>query len=245
MADYSITGDTQGVGSISNTSANEKTFIIVGSISGVGGTVSTFVFAPSFLIVGAAEGVGGVTSVIVAGRLDSFLLGGKGGIDGFIEAGHITISEIVNAIVVTAENYARSEYTNYAFNSMIQFNDTQYAADDTGIYLLEGNTDNGTSINLILRTGLNDTGLSIKKMVEDFFVGCELAGTMEVRILTDEEAISTSQYIEGISGKVKTRRVKAPLNLLSRYWGVELRNVDGSFLNIDSIEYEIDPSTRR
>lgn len=262
MADYSITssggfvaggtstvvrgvalsGSIPIVASVPSVIVIVKSFIITGSIGGVATIASTFTFSPNFVIVGSIGGEVGLSGSILVSIGETFIIPAIASLESIIE---FSKTNAIDAIVVTVENSARTEYSNYALNSMIQFDGKQYGADSTGIYLLEGSDDAGTEIELVFRTPSADSGLSIKKEVEDIFVGCEIAGTMQVRIVTDRDTFSNPQYKDGEAGEIETRRVKIPLNLLSRYWGIELRNVDGSLLNVDSVEYEITPTTRR
>jgi hypothetical protein len=165
----------------------------------------------------------------------------------------IDVSQVVFSIVVNKKvlafnvfNNGLSEYSGYNFDSVFELGGKYYGviASD-GVYLLEGTNDNGTDIESIVQTGVIDYGDSHKKNVPDVFIGCELAGQMQIRSITDEEVWSTPKYVDGVLGEVKNKRVKLSLKPSSRYWGFEIRTVDGAKLNIDTIESEPDTSTRR
>lgn len=153
-------------------------------------------------------------------------------------------SVIPNALVLNIENMARSEYSNYVFDSMIQFGGNQYGCDEEGLYLLSGSDDNGTDIVQIIQTGLYDNGINNKKNAPNLFIGGELEGTIQIRPIHDHEEFGEPLFTEGEYGTVETRRIKLPLAPLSRYWGFEIRTVNGAILNIDTIEYDLDVSTR-
>jgi hypothetical protein len=149
-----------------------------------------------------------------------------------------------DAFVLNIENFARSEYSNYALDSMIQVDGKQYGCDANGLYLLEGSDDDGTDIVQVFQTGLYDNGISNKKNAPNLWLACECLGKVQIRPIHDYEDMGDPLFIEGEEGTAETKRVQLPLGPLSRYWGFEIRTIDNSILNIDNIEYDLDVSTR-
>lgn len=239
--DISINIDVDGV------SESSQSVTVAGDVGISVGVAATTPTRQQVVVTGDVEiNVGCAFTSIHVGVVPSCEVNIVIGVDGLPTFAY-TVSDTTTpgAFVLNVENLARSEYSNYAFDSMIQFQDKQYGCDETGLYLLDGDDDNGTDIIQMLQTGLYDNGTSNKKNVPDLFVGCEGTGVIQIRLIKDNEERGQPILVENIEDYVDTIRVKLPLNTLSRYIGFEIRTLDNAKLNIDNLEYDLDVGTRR
>jgi hypothetical protein len=156
-----------------------------------------------------------------------------------------TDEDIGKAIVITVKNLARTEYTNFQFNSLADFNGVYLGAKADGIYELTGDTDNTTNIDSVIKTGISDYGVSTLKNVPDVYFGISTEEDMIIRAVLDGLAFSSQQVLSKNGDGIKTRRLKMPLGIKSRYWGIEVSNTQGEDFELDIIEMRVAPIKRR
>lgn len=153
------------------------------------------------------------------------------------------------AYALNAETGAISEYSNFPFNAVAQFNGKTYAAADSGLYELTGDTDAGTSINASVRYGLTDFGNDSQKRIQSAALG----------ITSDNQMVLKAIYVDGGKKRESWYLLKSQTadsfregvihigqGLMSRYWGFEIHNVGGGDFEMDSIKlYPVVLSRRR
>jgi hypothetical protein len=185
-------------------------------------------------------------AVLVAGEVvQGYLLALDATLPGFTVEGNISLNGGYTVLVINIENYARSEYREFFFNSMISVGGKAYGASDDGIYLLEGPDDDGAYINAFITTGLNDLGTSVKKNVPDVYLGYDTDGQIGIQSITDDMTEGSEQVKEKAVNEIGKARVKMPMGRMSRYWGYRIRNIAGASLELDSIEPRQSVGVRR
>lgn len=157
----------------------------------------------------------------------------------------ITADSTGSALVVNLSNMARTEYSNYGFNSFAYFNEKYYGATTSGLYELTGDTDDDTYITSTVRTGSYDFDTSFKKNVPDAYLGLKNDGELRIKTVRDDLDESSLFTITPNGDSIHNRRVKLPLGSRSRYWGFELQNRNGSDFLLDSIEMRANIGSRR
>jgi len=232
---------------VDGTSESSQSVSVEGDIGITIGVAATTPTRQQVVVTGSIEiDVGCVFTSIHVGRVVAGEVNIVIGVDGLPSVSYyVEDTTTSDALVVNIENLARSEYANFFFDSMIQFQDKQYGCNEDGLYLLEGDDDDGTDIIQVLQTGLFDNKTSNKKNIPDLFLGCEGTGTIQIRTIKDNEEWSQPIIIENIEDYVDTIRIKLSLKDLTRYFGFEIRTLDNAKLNIDTTEYDLDVSTRR
>lgn len=148
------------------------------------------------------------------------------------------------ALALALEELGLSEYTNFAFNSLAWFNGVPLAAGETGIYELLGATDAGAAIAATVRMGTTDFGTSHLKRVPACYLGYRSAGELKVILLADEAQQQTVTVAAG-AAEARTHRVKLGRGIKGRYFTVEIQNVNGADFDLDTVELQAEPLSRR
>lgn len=130
-----------------------------------------------------------------------------------------------------------SRYDNFPFNSLATSNEKFYGAADDGIYLISGDDDDGTNIDISIKTGLLDFGERRSKRVHDVFLGVRTSGDLVLKVTADEQGVRTEAWYEVVDhGEQDNHRAKVGKGLRGVYWGWELVNVDGADVDLDNLQ---------
>jgi hypothetical protein len=104
-------------------------------------------------------------------------------------------------IALTTQEYLPSMYSGMRFNSFAMHNNNYYACDGSGIYLLEGETDNGTDIVPGVYIDLSSIESPKQKRFEFGYIG--LSGdNVALKMISNEGEVD--YYV--VKGKVKTAK---------------------------------------
>jgi hypothetical protein len=159
-----------------------------------------------------------------------------------------TLSSSTSYITVSmhTERQALTLYTNFPFNSFCQFGGKTYGASDAGLFELTGTTDNGVAIAAIATGGVSDFGDSHLKVVDRVHVGYRTDGEIAFSITQHDDG-QTYRYPLPSNGALGIfgRRVPFGRGLRARYFQWSVANVNGSDMEIDSIEFSVRPYGRR
>jgi hypothetical protein len=131
-----------------------------------------------------------------------------------------------------------AQYQGFNFNSMVRFGNRFLSANSTGIFTIGGNTDNGAPIQSEMELPAHDLGTQNKKRIRFLYLGYETSGTLSVKATFDQKkASSATKPIANLEKDVQQRnRVSFPRNVQGRYITINVKNVNGAFFGINSIE---------
>lgn len=135
-------------------------------------------------------------------------------------------------------NNALTEYTGFEFNSYAQFNGVVIAADETGLYELDGANDKGSAANTItgyLKTGKSDFESSFSKRVPRAYVSGKFNGDIEFHTIVEGEAQRKYLLQHDEITTLKQRRVPIGRGPKSRYWQFAFTNRAGADFEVASI----------
>lgn len=136
---------------------------------------------------------------------------------------------------------APSQYTNFPFNGFVQFAGKYYGTAADGLYLLEGDDDAGTPIDVAVRTALMDFGTGKRKRIPEAYLAFAGDGTVVLKaIVTDDNGAQSEHWYTATlpaGSQMHNGRVKLGRGLDSVYWQFELTNVDGSYLDVDTLAF--------
>lgn len=121
---------------------------------------------------------------------------------------------------------AVSEYRNYPFNGMIEFDGRYYGTGDGGLYEIGGTTDAGEPIEWAIRTALMDFGTGKLKRIPDAYIAFSNDGSaVWLRVFTEENGARIESIYQGTpraGAALHNDRIKIGHGLSARYWQFEL-----------------------
>lgn len=154
------------------------------------------------------------------------------------------------AWVVNTGSGGVSTYDNYPFNSFAALGGRYYGADSTGVYRLEGDTDDGDQITARLRLGMSDMGTRLRKSYSEVYVGYTGTGQMLLRLIFTDDASGEKMAAlyrmkpRPAAGR-RESRFETGRGISAVYFDFELENVDGADFDLSSIEFQPFHSNRR
>jgi hypothetical protein len=145
------------------------------------------------------------------------------------------------AYCVNTTTGALTRYTNFGFKRIVRINGEYYGLKADGLYLLEGATDNGTTIDARARTGMfHANDYHIKRIQYAYLRENHFATNIGVTA-DDNDFYATYTYLSAFNGK----RVKFAMGVSGIYWDFEFSNVSGGGLNIGAVEFRTDITSRK
>jgi hypothetical protein len=145
-----------------------------------------------------------------------------------------------SAWVLNTETSAPSEYRNFKFNSMVEFNGKYYGATDDGIYELDiGDDDEGAAIPAWIRTGLSNLGNGKMKRLPAMYLGYTSSGVLVLKVVsTNKQGAKVEDWylpeVKQAQG-MSEGRFKPGKGLKSVYWAFELHNKAGADFELDNV----------
>ena len=138
--------------------------------------------------------------------------------------------------VVNIDTGATSQYDDYGFNSFFAESGKYYGVAEDGVYLLEGDTDNGNAIAAEIEAGLTDYGSKHKKRLLRVLVGVASGNRMMLKLVAD----GVTQYYEAHSNSpehLDTHGFPTRRDHQGRYLNFTLLNQAGCDFDLESIEF--------
>lgn len=142
---------------------------------------------------------------------------------------------------VNAVTGALSRYENFGFKQFATAGGKTYAINDAGLYRLEGENDEGATLNASIDFGASDFGTAQGKVVNSVYAGIATDGCVYLRATGDDG----KERIYRAEGSGPERRALTAKGLVSRHWRLRLELVDASYADLDNIEIEMGVSQRR
>ena len=170
--------------------------------------------APGSIITGSA--------ILPIQRLDIVLVNGA------------TLAATVWAM--NTETLETTNYLNFDFVSLVSFADQPYGVTAGGIFLLEGDDDDGTNIDARILTGISDRGDEALKEASHMYMQYD-GGAMMFQLLADGQQRLREYRFERRSNSsgVIHARAKGSRGLRSRAWQMGLRNLGGDDFLLDKL----------
>lgn len=171
-------------------------------------------------------------------------------VDEGLEA-HVSIrvgDDVIHGWVVNTQNAAFSEYQNFSFNSLMEYEGRYYGLASDGLYLLDGDTDDGAEIAAAVKTGLLDMGTHYLKDAKAAHLGYNSTGELVLKVVTTDKGEKVEHWYKmkpSDAEEVRDGRVVIGRGLRARYWQFELVNVAGADFEIDDVTLMYEVLSRR
>jgi len=140
--------------------------------------------------------------------------------------------------VINHNTGAPSRYENYDFDAFAKLGENYLAARPDGIFLLDGDDDDGAAIDAIATIGRTDFDEPVLKRVIAAYLGLTSAGQAHITLRTDQGIENGPYKLRQQPAASTTERAKFKRGIKSRYWEFDIENVDGEDLQIKSAEFE-------
>jgi len=160
--------------------------------------------------------------------------------DGISFVGSLNIQDVTYLSVVTnIANRGVSEYNNFPFDSYGEFRNSYLASASDGIYLLEGDDDEGSNIQAQVETGMMDFNTTNYKTIPECYLGYTSDGDLVLKVYTNEQGNKKEVWYSLTRTKdtADTDRFVLSRGVKGRWFQFELVNRDGGDFEMESIEF--------
>jgi hypothetical protein len=147
--------------------------------------------------------------------------------------------------VINQNTGAPARYENYDFDAFAVIGQNYLGARGDGIYLLDGDDDEGTEIDAIATTANTDLEESKLKRVTGAYLGVQSSGQVHLTLRTDQNQESGPYRLRQSPDTQTTERAKFRRGIRTRYVQVDMEDTDGEDVKIDTLELEASVVTRR
>ena len=135
------------------------------------------------------------------------------------------------------DRMAVSQYANWNFNSMTEFNGRYLGANENGIFVLaDGDLDGTSEIPAFFELLTSDWGIENQKRVRSMYVGYETNGRLKFTV-KDDDGNDTEYILEANHLDNAQHGAKLPGSRKSkgRYWMLRIDNMNGADFSVDNI----------
>lgn len=137
------------------------------------------------------------------------------------------------ALCMNTKNFSMTEYDNYGYNSLFEFNGKIFGATSTGIHELTGDTDNNNPVLWRFKIGKIDLEKNIKTKARYIWLSYRSSGDL---ILTIDDGENQYEYdVESYKQIDNAVRIKIGKGLRNRFVQIELENVNGASMTFDHL----------
>lgn len=137
--------------------------------------------------------------------------------------------------VVNADRGGSTMYEGFDYNSFGIIGGQYYGMRSDGLYLLEGDDDEGGPIRASVSFGKRDFHTPKKKRLANAYFGISSTGRMFVRVTADGESYVYATRTS--SEELKVQRADLGKGLRANYFELELYNENGADFELDTVEF--------
>lgn len=145
-------------------------------------------------------------------------------------------NDIQEAWAINYETNAPYRFYHFAANSMCTFKGKVYVSNPAGIYEVTGTSDAGRNIDCQITLAKSDLQESKNKRIPYVYMGLRSTGQAVLKVTANADA---DRYYGLNSGPDYIRGSRATIGkgLQARYWQFAVANRNGSYFEIDSVEF--------
>jgi hypothetical protein len=142
------------------------------------------------------------------------------------------------------KDYALTEFVGATFNSYAYMGDVLLAANEDGVFVIGGSTDNGTPIDARVTFPLPDDESRLRRLAR-LTVGYRNDGDLRLSVQADDG--EQYEYILEETGRDECHpnRVRIGKGIKGRYWTLTVENVGGADFAIDAADVDWEILSRR
>jgi len=154
---------------------------------------------------------------------------------------------IRKGFAMNLSHFGVTEYENYPLNSFCDYRGTgiYIGASEEGVFLLDGDDDNGVKINAAIQMGTEDLWKDVIKRLREGFTVIR-GGPLRLQIVLDEGRCDpVIRDLLSVRNVIHEERVKFPHGLKNRFVSFIWRNLGGTDFDMESFRVMVDPITHR
>lgn len=136
-----------------------------------------------------------------------------------------------------------TRYTNFPFTHVIRHQGSYYGANSTGLYLLEGTTDDGVDIPFAVKTCETDFDSPQLKTVESAYFAGRIGNAETVTLYAREETTHAMSFTTPRNTKPQSHRQVFPRGEKARYFAVGISGTKE--FELDTIDLSVGTTKRR
>ena len=136
-----------------------------------------------------------------------------------------------------------TRYTNFPFTHVVRYKNSYFGVNTTGMYLLEGTTDDGDPIAYDIETHPDTLGKPTMKTVASAYLSGRIDPELTMRVVAGEDRTNTYSYDSPRGETAQTHRVKFGRGIKDRYLAIGVAG-EGA-IELDGIELEVNTLSRR
>ena len=223
-----------------------------GTTGGIGGAQIT---APLFELTasGTAQNYGSANllapSPKLGGQAQAWLIAPMGRLTAI---GSAVITATYEAYAVNLKHTPRgneqpidevTRYTNFPFTHVVRYKNSYYGVNDTGLYLLEGTTDETAPIPWAVKTAMDDFKNPMKKTVASAYFGGRFGPASTVQLHAGEQTPNTYSFTTPRDTLAQNYRQVFGKGVKERYYALGASGT--GTVELDNIELETHNMTRR
>lgn len=192
-----------------------------------------------------------IAQQLTASKFGQIVLSESAAMLGVLAAGQkvsISLADIITAAVIIKAGdeemvgwiinpnlAASTALDNYDFTGFGQHKGKRYGIRPDGLYVLEGDTDNGVQIDSFISLGNRNFNTAKQKRIPHAYIGASTDGRMVLKVI-----VNGQEYLYAVknpSTDMAEQRVDIGRGLRSNYWNFELMNREGADFEIDTIKF--------
>lgn len=136
-----------------------------------------------------------------------------------------------------------THYTNFPFTHVVRYKNSYYGANSTGLYLLDGTTDDSVPIAWSMKTAFTDFDTDYLKNISMAYFGGRLGPNATIGVVEGESGEFTYSYSTPRGSTAQNYRQPFGKGLRARYYAIFAGGSDVA--TIDSITFNIAKSARK
>ena len=146
--------------------------------------------------------------------------------------------------VAQQAGFALTSYNNFPFIEIVRFGNKNYGVSKDGIFLLEGETDDGAPIAWQFDPFLSDFGSSRLKTISAAYAGGRIYGGVTYNLSVEEDKVNTYTFVTPRDSTAQNYRQVFGKGVRTRYVGVGISDPGGSDFNLESLNLEVNDMKR-
>lgn len=141
--------------------------------------------------------------------------------------------------------YPVTRHTAKPFSGMVNWQGNWYGWGPAGLYLIGGDDDDGAAISWAWNTGITNFGSRQMKAVRETFIHGRLGPSATAKVSIGEAADVTYAAVIERGSNAQAHRIKYGRGLKAEYWSFGLADATGSAMEVDSMQHEPQPLSRK